>query len=257
MSLDVTQLETGLPGREIHYFPSLGSTMTEAMRLVRAGSPHGALVVADEQTAGVGRFGRTWHSEVDAGIYATFVLRLSIALESISPITLALGLAAADAIQQTTGLVCDLRWPNDVLIGDYKVAGILAQLAEPAVIAGIGINVNQTQLPGDLRTPATSLRLAANGRFFLREPILIALARSIDRLCTILVDEGAPAILQAFAAASTHVVNRRVVFETQNGFDHGVTAGLDGQGFLLVRRDSGDLATVITGGIRPDTGNSA
>jgi BirA family transcriptional regulator, biotin operon repressor / biotin---[acetyl-CoA-carboxylase] ligase len=253
--LDVSQVESALSGREIHYFPSLGSTMTEAAKLVRAGAPHGTLVVADEQTAGVGRFGRTWHSEADTGIYATFVLRLEIGLESVSPVTLALGLAAADAIQSTTDLVCDLRWPNDVLIGDYKVAGILTQLIDPAVIVGIGINVNQSQLRDDMRTPATSLRLAADGRVFSRERILVALARSIDRLCAILVNEGTPAILRAFGAASSYVVNRRVVFETQTGFDRGHTAGLDEQGFLLVRRESGDVVTVITGGIRPDLGS--
>ncbi len=249
------QLEAGLPGREIYYFPSLGSTMTEAARLVHAGSPHGTLVIADEQTAGVGRFGRTWHSEAETGIYGTFVLRLPIGLESISMVTLALGLACADAIQQATGLTCDLRWPNDVLVGDCKVAGILAQLVDSAVIAGVGINVNQTTLPGDLRTPATSLRIAANGRVLSRERIVIALARSIDRLCTILIEEGPPAVLRAFAAASSYAVNRRVVFETQTGFDRGVTAGLDRQGFLLVRRETGELATVIAGGIRPDSGS--
>lgn len=255
MPLDVSQLREGLAGREIHYFPSLGSTMTEAARLVHAGVPHGSVVIADEQTAGVGRLGRTWHSEADAGIYATFVLRLPIGLESISQVTLALGLAAADSIHQATGVACDLRWPNDVLVGERKVAGILAQLVDSAVIAGIGINVNQTQLPGDLRTPATSLRLAAGGRVFPREQLVIALARSIDRLSSLLVEKGAPPILQSFALASSSVANRRVVFETQTGFDRGVTEGLDPQGFLLIRRPSGELVTVITGGIRPDTGS--
>ncbi len=229
--------------------------MTEAARLVYGGSPNGALVVADEQTAGIGRFGRTWHSEAEAGIYTTFLLRLPLGPGSISLVTLALGLAAADAIQYATSLACDLRWPNDVLIGDRKVAGILAQLVNAAVIAGIGINVNQTHLPADLRTPATSLCLAAQGQVFSREQILIALARSIDRLCTTLIEEGPPAILRAFAAASSYVVDRRVVFETQTGFDRGLTAGLDTQGFLLVRRESGEVATVVTGGIRHDTGS--
>lgn len=249
----MTQLEAALAGRPIHYFATIGSTMTEAARLVHDGAPHGTLVIADEQTAGVGRFGRTWHSEADAGIYATFVLRLPLGMECISLVTLALGLGTAEAIQQTTDLACDLRWPNDVLVGDRKVAGILAQLVDSAVIAGIGINVNQSHLPGDLRTPATSLRLAANGRVFGREKIVTALARSIDKLCSMLVEEGPVAILRAFAAASSYAVNRRVVYETQTGFDRGLTAGLDSQGFLLVRRDTGDLATVITGGIRPDT----
>ena len=140
-----------------------------------------------------------------------------------------------------------------MLVGDDKVAGILAQLLDSRIVAGIGINVNHSSLPDGLRTPATSLRLAAGGRIFAREPIVAALVNKVDEFCTILVDHGPAAILEAFAASSSYVINRRVLFDGETGFERGTTAGLDSNGFLLVRDDAGQLSTVYTGGVRPDT----
>jgi BirA family biotin operon repressor/biotin-[acetyl-CoA-carboxylase] ligase len=227
--------------------------MIAATRMAAEGAPAGTLVIADGQTAGIGRFGRTWHSEANVGIYCSIVLRLSLPASAVAVATLALGLATKEAIQLTTGLPCDLRWPNDVLVGDDKVAGILAQLQDSRIVAGIGVNVNQTSLPEGLRTPATSLRLAAGGRVFAREPIVAALVNKIEEFCTILVEQGAAAILKAFAQSSSYTVNRRVVYEGETGLERGTTAGLDLNGFLLVRDDAGQLSTVYTGGVRPDT----
>ena len=252
MPLDIELIRERRPQNRIIYFPSVDSTMTEAARLVKAKAPHNAVVIADEQTAGVGRFGRQWHSEAETGIYCSVLLSLPIPPSGVPVVTLALGLATAEAIQRSTGLACDLRWPNDVLVAERKVAGILAQLEESYIIAGIGINVNQSRLPADLRTPATSLRLASGDRIIGREAIVIALLESLDDFCTMLVEEGSEAILRAFSAASTYVTNRRIVYENSDGVDHGVTAGLDGNGFLRVRDDRGSVHTIYTGGVRPD-----
>lgn len=253
MALDIEQLRDLLPDTPIHYFPSIDSTMTEATRLAAEGAQHGTLVIADEQTAGVGRFGRTWLSEPNDGIYCSLVLRLPLPASAVAVATLALGLATREAIQESTGLTCDLRWPNDVLIGDNKVAGILAQLLDSRIVAGIGINANHSSLPDGLRTPATSLRMAAGGRIFAREPIVAALVNKVDEFCKILVEYGSGAILKAFAASSSYVVNRRVRFGGETERERGITAGLDSNGFLLVRDDAGHMNTVYTGGIRPDT----
>src|SRR5436305_1823180 len=102
-----------------------------------AGCPRGTIVIAGEQFAGQGRHGHTWHSEANTGLYCSLVL------EPAPLLTLALGLAAVDAIERATGLVCDIRWPNDLMLGGKKTGGILVQLVEGAAIAGIGINVNQ------------------------------------------------------------------------------------------------------------------
>ena len=250
MPLDIESIKDRWRSAEVHYFPVIDSTMREAGRLAIAGAPHGTVVIADEQTAGVGRLGRTWHSERDSGIYCSILVRPSL-LETQLPIaTLMLGLATAEAIQKVTTLACDLRWPNDVLIDGRKTAGILAQLIEGCIIAGIGINVNQSSLPPNLRTPATSLRIEAEGRRQSREDILIALLESLESFLRLLESNGIAAILRAFTAASSYVKNRRVVVE-ENGRT-GVTAGLDESGFLLVRFDSGQTQRVASGGVRPE-----
>ncbi len=249
MPLDIEQVREARPGSKLHYFSSIGSTMDEAARLAAAGEPHGTVVVSDEQTAGIGRLGRSWHSEADSGLYCSVLLRLGLPPGEVPIATLLLGLATAEAIQTATTQACDLRWPNDVLISENKVAGILAQLAGDCVIAGIGINVNQTALPEGLRTPATSLLLAGGGQAQSRERLLIQLLQSIDVFCALLREGGRAAILRAFTAASSYAVNRQVVIE-ETGL-RGVTAGLDDNGFLLVRSESGVVERVAAGGVRP------
>lgn len=253
MPLAADRIREQCPRNELHYFPVIGSTMTEAARLASEGAPHGTVVIADEQTAGIGRLGRHWLSSADAGIYCSILLRIPIAKRELPLATLALGLATAEAIQRSTKLACDLRWPNDVLVNEQKVAGILAQLYDECIVAGIGINVNQDSLPGDLRTPATSLRMAL-GTKVTREPLLVSLLECVEEFCALLVEQGPSAILRAFANASSYVLHRRVIYETDHGSRKGVTAGLDNNGFLTVRNDSGLVETLYTGGVRPDTG---
>lgn len=250
MALNAAEIEAARPANRLVYLPSVDSTMRIAARLAAEGAPHGTVVIADEQTAGIGRLGRSWHSETGAGIYASLILRLPIDPASLPAVTLMLGLATREAIQRTTHAVCDLRWPNDVLIGGRKVAGILAQLLDGCVIAGVGINVNQSRFPSDLRTPATSLRLECQGAQLDREPIVIALLESIEHLERLLLDCGSAAIIRAFCAASSYAADRRVVIE-ESGL-RGTTAGLDKNGFLLVRLDSGRLERLAAGGVRPE-----
>ena len=249
MLFDAEQVQLQRPQNEIHYFPLVDSTMNHASQLARSGAPHGTAVLADAQVKGIGRLGRSWISEAGVGIYCSVLLRLSVPPSQLPIGSLMIGLATADAIQQLTGLNCDLRWPNDVLIAERKVAGVLAQLVDHCVVAGIGINVNQTALPANLRTPATSLLLAANGRQWSREQLTIHLLESLDVYCQLLVADGCDAVLRAFTAASSYVANRRVIVE-ENGLQ-GVTAGLDRNGFLLVRSDSGQLQRISSGGVRP------
>ncbi len=251
MPLDIALIREQRPQNAIHYFAVIGSTMTEAARLALEGSPHGTVVVADEQTAGIGRLGRHWISEAEAGIYCSVVLRIPISTRQLPLVTLALGLATGEAIQRKTRLACDLRWPNDVLVSERKVAGILAQLHEASIVAGIGINVNQSSMPGDLRTPAASLRMALNQEV-AREPLLIALLECLDEFCALLVGQGAGAILQAFSAASSYTLHRRIVFEDDRGQAKGITLGLDDNGFLRVRDDSGRVQTLYAGSVRPE-----
>ncbi|HEY1343010.1 MAG TPA: biotin--[acetyl-CoA-carboxylase] ligase [Bryobacteraceae bacterium] len=218
----------------IHRYVILDSTMHAAIRL-----PLGDVVVADEQTAGQGRHGHSWHSERRAGLYCSIVLRPHPVL------TLALGLATADAISQTAGLSCDLRWPNDVMLNGRKVAGILVQLIDDRAIAGIGINVNHTRFPPELERDATSL-LMASGRPIDRDALLDALLAFVDRFTQF----DQPTILRLFTHASSYALGRRVTVDQPGGRIVGVTQGLDEAGYLKVRQDDGTDTLILAGGVR-------
>lgn len=222
--------------------------MTIAARLAGEGCASGTVVVANEQTAGIGRHGHTWISEKSTGLYASIVLRLPLEARSLPVVMLALGLAIREAIVEITSLVPDLRWPNDVLINGRKCAGILAQLEADAIIAGIGINVGQTSFPPGLDTPATSLLL--EGSRIDREELLVKLVDAVDRCCSVLAEDGPNAILRMFVASSSYARGRRVRVGQAGEMIEGVTVGLDASGFLIVQQDDGKLTTVLAGGVR-------
>jgi BirA family biotin operon repressor/biotin-[acetyl-CoA-carboxylase] ligase len=232
--LDIDRIRRAFPARTIDYHASIASTMTAAV-----GRPIGSLVLAEEQTAGQGRHGHSWHSAAGDGIYCSLVLPQSPLL------TLALGLAAHTAIFEATGLVCDLRWPNDLMLADRKVAGILVQAAGRNAIAGIGINVNQIAFPPDVASLATSLRLAA-GRPIPREEILLALLPAVETI----VAQDKSAILASFTHLSSYAAGRRVQVQQAEGTLEGNTLGLDPDGFLIVRQDDGTDTLIVAGGVR-------
>ena len=232
---------------EIHRFDSVDSTMLRAAALAAEGCEHGTVVVADEQTSGQGRHGRSWHSEKQAGLYMSEVIRLKMCPDTLPIVTLALGLATAEAITDVTGVACDLRWPNDVLINGKKCAGILVQLVDGVLIIGIGINVNHSAFPPELAEIATSLRIAT-GREHSREKLLNKLIKAIDEHLDTLMHSGKDAVLRAFTRASSYVRGRRVIVDESA---KGTTDGLDPQGFLILRRDDGRRTLILAGGIRP------
>ncbi len=254
MSLDLDYVRSQLPDRVIKWHDVVESTMTEARRLAADGAPSGAIVGAEQQTAGQGRLGRTWHSEPASGLYVSIILRHSFPPAALPVVTLALGLSVHEAIFNSTGLVCDLRWPNDLLFESRKCAGILTQLESSSgsgvIIAGIGINVNHSVFPPDLDAVATSLR-KASGRFQSRERLLVELLPSIDRHCDLLENHGVDAVIDAFTRASSYASGRRVCVDQDGAELRGVTAGLNPSGFLNVRDDQGRNWVILAGGVRP------
>lgn len=247
MSFDAAHVAAALPGRRIDYHERLDSTMIVAAGLRRPGS----LVVAGEQTAGQGRHGHTWHSEPDSGLYFTMVLAPALPLDRLPVLTLALGLAVQEAVNQICGVPADLRWPNDVLCRNRKFAGILTQLEGDRILAGIGVNVNHTSLPTDLARIATSLRIET-GRTHSREELLCAIVGGIDRMVDLLETEGAPPVLALFGAQSSFVYGRRVTVDRPGAPLHGTTCGLTENGYLQVEDDFGRRHTVLAGGVRPE-----
>ncbi len=254
---DLAGLEASLAGTvfagKLHFSPVTDSTNRDALAAARSAAPNGSVYFADEQRAGRGRGNHAWDSAAGDGLYASVLLRTPIPALRLSLLPLAAGLAAAEAIRAVAGLAVDLRWPNDLLIGPRKVGGILVESkisgasAEFAVV-GIGINVHQRAFDPDLSTSATSLELETK-RSVSRQHLLAVLLKSLESESLMLADPSVTLTIPArVGQASTWIRGRRVEVHGPQACT-GVTAGLDENGFLLVRTDSG-IVTVQTGGIR-------
>src|SRR5579864_8415999 len=202
--------------RIIHYF-KIDSTNDAALALAaadRSNTSHGTVVVAEEQTAGRGRLGRTWYSEKSSGIYASVILRPALSPAAAPALTLMAGVATHHALSAATGLAVDIRWPNDLMVNNKKVCGILTEMSAELdrlhhVVLGIGINVNHSAIPAGLQGIATSLRLEAH-RGFSRVQIFSALARELERHYQLLLKNGNQAITERWEAASTFAHGKRV-----------------------------------------------
>jgi BirA family transcriptional regulator, biotin operon repressor / biotin---[acetyl-CoA-carboxylase] ligase len=246
---------TGTPfAKRIYHFFKIDSTNTVALHLGEAGEPHGALVLAEEQTAGRGRAGRSWISEKSSGIHCTVLLRPQISPAHAPLLTLVAGLAARDAIAEELNGAADIRWPNDLLVRGRKVGGILTEMrAEPDcvhyAVVGIGININQSKMAAELEGTATSLRMES-GKVHSRLEILIRLLRHLDRYYNQFLSEGAAPILRRFAEVSSYHQGKRVRITTATESFTGTTAGLEPNGILRVARDDGrGTVPVISGDV--------
>jgi BirA family transcriptional regulator, biotin operon repressor / biotin---[acetyl-CoA-carboxylase] ligase len=240
-------------GKHIHHFFEAGSTNGIAFDMGQAGEPHGTVVLAEEQTGGRGRAGRSWHSEKTSGIYATVLLRPQASPVLAPVITMLAGLAARDAVLEELEVAPDLRWPNDLLLGGKKFCGILTEMhAEPDrihfVIVGMGINVNHAGMPPELARIATSLRMAT-GKTHSRLQLLVRLLRHLDSYYNRFLAEGPAPIVARFSEVSSYARGKPVRITTAKETYVGTTDGLEPNGLLRVRRADGRVETVISGDV--------
>ncbi|MGA2811260.1 MAG: biotin--[acetyl-CoA-carboxylase] ligase [Candidatus Acidiferrum sp.] len=247
------QLRDSLFGKRVFHFFRTDSSNRVAFELGHSGEAEGAVVVAEEQTAGRGRAGRSWVSERGTGIYVTVLLRPKLAPVQAPLLTMMAGISARAAVQAISGLNVDLKWPNDLMIGGKKVGGILTEMhAEPAlvrfVIVGIGINVNQENFPPELGGLATSLRVES-GRVHSRVEILVRLLREFEKDYLRLVREGSASVVKTFQEVSSYALGKKVRVVTGAETFTGVTAGLTADGLLRVERSGGEIVTVIAGDV--------
>jgi BirA family biotin operon repressor/biotin-[acetyl-CoA-carboxylase] ligase len=228
-------------GTIIRKFESLPSTNDTARELTRAGAAHGTVVVADEQTRGRGTKGRSWHSPPGRGLYASFILRWDDPEEFEAPFSLlplAAGLAAVEAVRESTGVEARLKWPNDLVRDRKKLGGILTEAVFRAggpgrAVVGIGINVNQEEedFPGDLKASATSIRLVT-GRPADSEALLVSLCRTLDCWYNSLIQGGRERIIRSYEERMPFLPGTRVRVATAGGEKAGVFRGLTPEGRL-------------------------
>jgi BirA family biotin operon repressor/biotin-[acetyl-CoA-carboxylase] ligase len=244
--------------RHIVYFETTGSTNDVAASLIASGAGEGTVVIADAQTAGRGRRGRSWFSPPGAGLYVSVVVAPSAATcpeRATALLTLSAGVALSEAVERITGLAPAIKWPNDLLVGRRKLAGILAEgVACPgaaglqAVVLGYGINVLSASFPADLAGRVTSLE-SELGRIVDRAALC---AESLARLSERSVDLMAgrfDAILDAWRARSVGSSGARVEWDASGRTKSGVTEGIDDMGALLVR-SAGGLERIVAGEVR-------
>ncbi len=238
-------LPTEIFGQEVHVLASTTSTNDEARILAQRGAPEGTVVLAEEQTHGRGRQGRSFASPAGVGIYLSLLLRPRMDPARLPPLTLLAAVAVAEAITEVCALPVSLKWPNDVQIHGKKVAGILLETligAEnaPVVIMGIGINVNTTleQLPDTLRASVTSLALAA-GRPFSRHRLIAALLTYGEQLYREFRAGNLTYILQRWLHYGRALLGQRVQYTQHREVQEGTVLGLDNDGALLVQTTTG------------------
>ena len=228
---------------EILHHDVVDSTNRLAIELARGGAAEGTSVVAEKQTAGRGRLGRVWESPPGLNLYLSVVLRPALSPVEVPRLTLAAAVAVADAIVAATGLDPAITWPNDVLLGGRKVAGILTEPEAEAervrfVVVGIGVNLNSLEIdfPPELRDKATSLAIAA-GRGVDRAAFTGALLGTLDEVYGEMLRSGFGGLRARYESFHT-LPGRRVVVGGGRPIT-GVVRGIDEAGALLVETADG------------------
>ncbi len=230
-----------------------GSTNDEAARLARAGASHGTIVVARSQTAGRGRDGREWASPLDAGLYLSAIVRPPLPLALVPPMTLAIGVGLCDAVR-ACGADAVLKWPNDVLVANRKLAGVLVEAQSQGsrletVIVGIGVNLSGEPPPAVAATAITLEQAcsAVRGVPIERETFISMLCIHVERWIDRYVAIGLPAVIPAWhERMATNLAARAIV---DGAAMVGEVAGLDGDGALLLRDELGRLHRVRSGDV--------
>jgi BirA family biotin operon repressor/biotin-[acetyl-CoA-carboxylase] ligase len=249
------QLQTQRYGRSISYRALTASTNDDAREARHAGAELGHVVVADAQTAGRGSRGRNWLSPAGTDLYLSIVDRLPLALAELPPLTLAVGLGVADAVDQLLAesgtAQAEVKWPNDVQIQGKKCAGILIEAntglpGGDAVVIGIGLNVNRTQFPDELAEAATSLRSSrSSGAVFDRSCALQVLLECVEQRVDTFVQQGAAATVQALTPRLALLGKAARCDELE-----GVVRGVADTGALLFETARG-VEQVVAGRLTP------
>jgi BirA family biotin operon repressor/biotin-[acetyl-CoA-carboxylase] ligase len=237
---------------QILRYKSLPSTNNEAARLAALGAEEGLAVVAEEQTAGRGRLQRSWVSPMGAGLYCSVLLRPKFSVDRWPLITFVAALSVSDALLESGNLETDIKWPNDLLAGERKICGILAEVIETeegrAVVLGMGVNVTREAFPEELSSMAISVE-EATGRTIETNTILHFLLRALTRWYPLLAEiDGDEKIIAEWISRSSYAEGKLV--RVVNGDDTltGTTRGLAPDGALLLETDRG-IVTVRAGDV--------
>ncbi len=239
-----------LIGREILFFEQIDSTNTVVHGQALQGAPEGLVVLADAQSQGKGRRGRNWISPPGLNLYFSVLLRPPVAKEKIALLTLMAGVACAEGLRRAVDLEIKIKWPNDLLIREKKVAGILSE-GEPSqgfIVLGIGVNVNWpiAEMPQEIRETATSL-YAEKGCKFSRAMIGQELLAELEKEYLLFLREGFSPRLRARWEELAAIKQRWVTIKFLDKEYEGKALGLDEEGALLIQDGQGEVRRFIAG----------
>lgn len=247
-------IRTKTIGKEIRIFDEVGSTNDIAMEMGAKGGENGLVVVAESQSHGKGRMGRTWISPKGVNLYISILLRPGFSPHQASALTMMASVATATAISRTTGLDVEIKWPNDILIGGKKVSGILTEMnAEEErihyVVIGVGVNVNMKKedFPDNLRMPADSL-MECTGRRVDRSGLLRALLESMDANFETLKNEGVMSIIPKWRKLCS-TLNKRIKVALPEAVITGVAEDVTQEGGLVVTFGEGLKRVIYAGDV--------
>ncbi len=245
-------LNTQIVGREVHFYPSVGSTNVIAKTMAAEAAGEGLVILTDEQTAGRGRHGRRWDAPARSSILMSILFRPDLPAGKANLLTAIMSLAAINGIHDVTGLEAAIKWPNDILVNDLKVGGVLTETSlvrdqfDYAVV-GLGLNVNfdPSEVPG-IPPTASSLMVALGGRRIDRLALVQAILRTADRQYRALKAGQSP---HAEWVRHLTTVGRRVHVALADDSLRGVAEGVTRQGSLQVRKDNGTGVEVRAGDV--------
>lgn len=244
-------LSTKSMGRTLKLFDSLDSTQSVAHRLAEQGAVEGTLVLAEQQTAGRGRMGRSWHSPKGKGVWMSLVLRPRIPVHFTPQLTLLVAVALCRTIRKIEPLPVAIKWPNDLLIEGKKISGILLESSAEDerlkyVIAGVGISVNlrEDDYPDELREIGTSLRIAS-GKEWSRTELIQSFLEQFETLYELYHAEGFEPIRVAWEALAVSL-GKPIRARTPKGSVEGVADSIDEMGALLVRLSDGSVTKLYS-----------
>jgi BirA family biotin operon repressor/biotin-[acetyl-CoA-carboxylase] ligase len=247
-------LETKWIGKTIHHFDTLDSTNTKAYQLAQEGAEEGEVVVAEAQEKGKGRLGRQWFSPPFLNLYLSVILRPKISPHQASLITLMAAVAAANAIREFSGLLPLIKWPNDILLRDRKVAGLLNEMHSEMdrvhfVILGIGVNLNMDEraFSKEIQAVATSLRIEM-GQTVSRKVFLRSLLQALEKWYSIFLKEGNDVLLEAWRDWA-QIKGRKVKVTSFGETFVGVAIDVDSDGALILEIEEGKRRRVVAGDV--------
>jgi BirA family biotin operon repressor/biotin-[acetyl-CoA-carboxylase] ligase len=235
----------------VRFYDEIGSTNTELVEDARVGAPEGLVLVADHQTAGRGRLDRSWSAEAGTALLVSVLLRPPLPISEVPVVLMAAGLAACDGVEATAGFRPQLKWPNDLVVDDRKLAGLLTESTPgevTAVILGLGINVTAAAYPPELAETATSCEEQAKGPVDRAELLVAFLAALEARYSAVLVKGGREPTMEAYRADSA-TIGRRVRVELPGSTLEGIADRVAWNGQLVVVDDGGGHHVVNAGDV--------